>query len=331
MNYIGQQKAEELYSELLGSDEEFLESLKLDAEKAGQGIKTDIRLHSVDNNGTHTPFDLYIPKYAITGVVARTGGGKTTLLTNLAVRMTMSGASGLYVTLEEPAFAITAKMLASYSAYKNQSYSMNAITTGEAIKTIAGKSVVEDMAGFKKDVLRLCRPIDANKLIDKEHLESPTLLYQPQYIADIIAYVNAGMGENNLDFVLIDFGQLLETVGANNDNSYQRMKAVMMALKNLAGTGIAVVIGAQMKREVASEWVFDWQPEAIRDGSDLEQACSMIIAIGRDQKQKDIDQRDVIRLLKNRNGRKRVGGMTTIDFEHNFIPTLTEQPTEKAL
>ena len=44
MNYIGQQKAEELYSELLGSDEEFLESLKSDAEKAGQGIKTDIHL-----------------------------------------------------------------------------------------------------------------------------------------------------------------------------------------------------------------------------------------------------------------------------------------------
>ena len=67
----GQQKAaEELYdSELLScSDEEFLESLKSDAEKAGQGIKTDIRLHSVDNDMERTrPFDLYIPKYAITG------------------------------------------------------------------------------------------------------------------------------------------------------------------------------------------------------------------------------------------------------------------------
>ena len=86
-----------------------------------------------------------------------------------------------------------------------------------------------------------------------------------------------------------------------------------------------------MKRETAAKWIFDWEPEDIRDGSDLEQACSMIIAVGRDQKQKDIDQRDVIRLLKNRNGRKRVGGMLTIDFEHNYIPTLTEQPTEKAL
>ena len=330
MNYIGQDAAANLYDELLIDDDAFLDSLKADAHKAGQGIKTDIQLHSVDSNGNHSPFNLYIPKYAITAVVARTGGGKTTLLTNLASRMTVNGASGLYVTLEETAFAITAKMLAAYSRYKHREASMSAISTKDAIKAIAQKIQCKDMEGFKTDVLRKCRPIDANKLFDKEHLDSATLLYQPQYISDIISYVNASL-DKNLDFVLIDFGQLLETTTADNSNSYQRMKAVMMALKNLAGTGIAVVIGGQMKREVASEWIFDWQPEAIRDGSDLEQACSMIIAIGRDQKQKDIDQRDVIRLLKNRNGRKRVGGMTTIDFEHNYIPTLTEQPTEKSL
>ena len=147
----------------------------------------------------------------------------------------------------------------------------------------------------------------------------------------IIAYVNAGMDGKPLDYVIIDFGQLMEVSGADNNSSYQRIKAVMQALKNLAGTGIAVIIGGQMKREVAAKWIFDWDPEDIRDGSDLEQACSMIVAVGRDTKQKDIDQRDVIRILKNRNGRKRVGGMTTIDFEHNYIPTLTEQPTEKSL
>ena len=328
-NYIGQKAAAELYEELLVDDDAFLESLKADAEKAGQGIKTDIRLHSVDNDGNHSPFDLYIPKYAITAVVARTGGGKTTMMTNLATRMTMAGATGLYVTLEEPAFAITSKMLAAHSTYKNQKYTGQAITTAEAIKTIAGKDNHQDVNSFKSDVLRRCRPIDANKLFDKEHIASATLLYQPQYIADILDYVK-GDGKP-LDFVIIDFGQLMEVAGAENSNSYQRIKAVMMALKNLAGTGIAVIIGGQMKRETAAKWIFDWEPEDIRDGSDLEQACSMIIAVGRDTKQKDIDQRDVIRLLKNRNGRKRAGGMLTIDFEHNYIPTLTEQPTEKAL
>ena len=331
MKYIGQEAAADLYDELLVEDDLFLESLKADAEKAGQGIKTDIRLWSVDNDGNHDTFDLYIPKYAITAVVARTGGGKTTMMTNLSTRLTLAGAPGLYVTLEEPAFAITAKMLASYSAYKNRSHSLTALKTGDAIKAIAGKSNPDDLKGFKSEVLRRCRPIDANKLIDKKNIASATLLYQPQYVADIIDYCNSSLGEQKLQFVIVDFGQLMEVSGADNNSSYQRIKAVMMALKNLAGTGIAVIIGGQMKREVAAKWIFDWEPEDIRDGSDLEQACSMIIAVGRDTKQKDIDQRDVIRLLKNRNGRKRVGGMLTVDFEHNYIPTLTEQPSEKAL
>lgn len=329
-NYIGQDAAEDLYSELLCDEKEFLESLKADAEKAGQGIKTDIQLHSVDNDGNFSPFELYINKFSVTALVARTGGGKTTLATNLASRMSVMGNTGLYVTLEEPAFAITAKMFAAYSMYKNKNHSSMGITTSDAMKVIAGKMPHPDLEGFRQEVLNRCRPVDANKLIDKGNLASPNLLYQPQYIADIIAFCNA-KAQQDLDFVCIDFGQLLQIEGIDNSNSFNRIKQVMMLLKQLAGTGIAVIIGAQMQRGIYSEWIYDWEPEQVKEGGDLEQACSMMIAIGRDTKQKDIDQRDVIRLLKNRNGRKRVGGMLTIDFEHNYISTLTEQPTEKAL
>lgn len=319
-----------LYSELLCDDDVFMESLKDDAHKAGQGIKTDIRLWSVGKGDELDPFNLYIPKYAITAVVARTGGGKTSLMTNLAVRLTKTGASGIFVTLEEPAFHITAKMFASYSAYIGPR--SGAVTTGEALKAVAGKSNPPILADFKREVLRLCRPIDANKMIDKDNVESAMLLYQPQYVADIISYVNASLPiDKPLDFVIIDFGQLMESKNADNSKSNLRIKAIMQALKQLSGTGIAVIIGGQMLREVHGVWVFDWEPEQIRDGSDFEQACSMIIAVGRDTKQKDIEQRDVVRLLKNRYGRKRVGGMMDIDFEYNFIPTLTAKPTEKSL
>ena len=328
-NYIGQKAAAELYENLLCSEDEFLAGLKANAARAGQGLKTDIQLWSVDNDGNHKPFDLYIPRWAITGVVSRTGGGKTTTLVSLAVRLTMDGKTGLYVTLEEPDYAITAKMLASYSAYTNQGYSANKITTGEAMKIIAGKRGYDDMAGFQKNVLGRCRPIDANKHIDGSNLASPNLLYQPQYIADIIDYVK-GDGKP-LDFVICDFAQLLEVEGSDTNNSHNRVKAVMRVLKALSGTGIAVIIGAQLQRAVFSEWIFDYEAEHCLGGADMEQSTNLLICCGRDTKQKDIDQRDVIRLLKNRNGKKRCGGMTTFDWEHCFIPTLTEQPTEKSL
>ena len=326
---IDRHAASEMYEELLCDDATFLEGLKADADRAGQGLKTDIQLWSVDNDGNHKEFPLYLPRWAISIVCGRTGGGKTTMLVNLGVRLSMQGYGGLYVTLEEPAFAITAKMLASYSAYTNKNHSSDAISVGDAIKVIAGKTQYKDMVGFQKNVLGMCRPIDANKHIDGSNLASPNLLYQPQYIADILAYAQ-GDGKP-LDYVIIDFGQLLEVEGSDLNNSHNRIKAVMKVLKQLAGTGIAVIIGAQMQRTIFSEWVFDYEAENLLSGADMEQSANIIICCGRDTKQKDIDQRDVIRLLKNRNGKKRCGGMTTFNFENCYIPTLTEQPTEKAL
>ena len=331
MSFISQDDREHLYSEMLGTTDDFLESLKADAEKAGQGIKTDIRLWQKDHDGNVEPYDLYIPLFGITSVVARTGGGKTAFLTNLATRMSLAGGNGLYVTLEEPAFAITAKMLAAYSGYKHQSHSMEAMSTSDAIKTVAGKLVSKDMEGFKREVLTRCRPLDANKLINNsKDVVKASLLYQPQYIQDIMDYVNA-CGGDPITYIIIDFGQLLEIDGIDNSNSFNRIKKVMMALKNMAAAGIAVIIGMQMKRDVAAKWVWDFECEDVKEGGDAEQASSLMIAVGRDNKQEDIDQFDVIRILKNRYGPKRVGGALTINFKGNFIPTLTEQPTEKAL
>ena len=331
MNMISQDARVELYSELLGTNEEFLEGLKSDAEKAGQGIKADIRLWQKDHEGNVEPYDLYIPKYGITSVVARTGGGKTAMLTNLAVRLSMNGGTGMYVTLEEPAFAITAKMLASYSGYKNQNHSMQALSTSEAIKVIAGKTISKEMPGFEREVLNKCRPIDANKLISRKDIASSNLLYQPQYIQDLMDYVNSDERGEKISFIIVDFGQLLEVAGIDNSNTFNKIKKVMQALKNMAGTGIAVIIGMQMKREVSAKWIWDFECEDVKEGGDAEQATSLMVCIGRDNKQPDIDQFDVIRILKNRYGPKRVGGACTINFKGNYIPTLTEQPTEKAL
>jgi len=315
-----------LYDQLLCPEDDFLDGLKEDAFKAGLGIKTGITLTSRDAEGGFHDFPLYVPKYAVTGICARTGGGKTTLMTNLAVRMSMSDAFGLFVTLEEPAFSITAKMLAAYSSWKNPNHSLEGLTNSEALKVIAQKATHKDLEGFRKAVLSRCRTVDANGLADREDIESATVLYNPQYITDLINYRDS-RSSRKLDYVLIDFGQLLES-SVDNSNSYQRMKGVMMALKNLAGSGVAVVAGFQMKREVIGFNIWDWEPEQIRDGSDAEQACSMLIAVGRDtDKDYQGDERDVIRLMKNRNGAKRVGGRMIIDFARNAVPSMTSQPT----
>lgn len=328
MNIEQQQDAlKALYDTLLEHETPYLESLKGDALRAREGIATGIVLKSKNARGETTDFDLRIPKHAITLMCARTGGGKTTTMCDLAVRMVERGATGFYITLEEPAHAINAKLMASYSAKKNPNHSMMAATVRDGVDSIAGVKVHPDFDGFKTDVLRGVRVIDGNKSVDLNHVETPSIMYQPQYVADLIAVRNA-QSKKPLDFVVIDFGQLMETMDADNSQSYQRIKAVMQAMKNLCGQlGLGVIMGAQMQRSCHAVSIWDWEPEMIRDGSDMEQAASLIMAIGRDKEYPDKEHDMVMRFLKNRNGPQRVAGMFAIDYARCNVPSIGLEPT----
>ena len=321
-------KMKALYDQLLEHDNAHLARMREDAQRAGQGIKTGITLHSRAADGSTSEMDLWVPKYAITMFCARTGGGKTTWAANLAVRMVQNGAQGMFITLEEPGYAIRSKLMACYSRIKSPNASMAALTSWEALKVIAGKEQYADEVQFNKEVMRNIRIVDANTAVDLEHVESPTLMYQPQFIADLIKYRNA-KADKPLDFVMIDFGQLMESAEADNSSSYMRMKSVMQALKNLSGAlGIAVIVGAQLQRSCAAISIWDWEPEMIRDGSDMEQAASLVIAIGQDKEYPDAEWNMATRLLKNRNGPKRVAGMFNIEFDKCYIPNRGRVPND---
>lgn len=324
MNFQDTEKEEKalkgLYDNLLQDTSEHLKSIEADARKARQGIRTRLILQSKTAKGDVSDFELWVPRHAITLVCARTGGGKTTFMADMSRRLVDSGAKGFFVTLEEPAHAIYAKLLASFSMSKHVNHSMESVTVHEAQEAIAGVSKCNDMDGFKKHIVNALRVVDANKSVDLEHIETPSVMYQPQFIADLIKYRNI-KSTKPLDFVVIDFGQLMETMDADNSSSYLRLKAVMQAMKNLCGQlGIAVIMGAQLQRACAGVSVWDWEPEMIRDGSDIEQAASLIIAIGRDKEYHDKERDMAVRFLKNRNGPQRVAGMFNINFPHCHIP-----------
>jgi len=319
---------ESLYELLLEPVDKHLERMKADALRAGEGIDTGFSLHNRSAAGDISDFNLRIPKFAITMVCARTGGGKTTILSNLALRMSEAGANGLFITLEEPGYAIRAKLLSGYSRSINLNHSLMASTVWQATKAIAGHGKCAEMDKFNRKVMRHVRIVDANTLVDETKIISPTVMYDPQFVADLIAYRNS-KSRKALDFVIIDFGQLMESDGIDNSSSYQRMKAVMQGMKNLAGgLGIAVVMGVQLQRSCASVSIWDWEPEMIRDGSDMEQAASLILAIGQDKKFHDPECNMVLRFLKNRNGPKRVAGMFKIEWEYCYIPLTGLKPTD---
>lgn len=308
----------ELYDSFLESNADLEERHKVAAQKAGRGIKTGIHLFNVKADNTKHLWELRIPKEAITLVCALTGGGKTSLLTNLAVRMSMEGAAGIYLTLEEPGYQIRAKMLACFSKTQNLNFSSEQTTVWQATQAIAGKRDCKDMKEFNQKIISRCRIVDANTNFGK-NITDPTIIYDPQYLADLIAYLKHKT-KRELDYVIIDFTQLMVSSQVDNSNVYIKMKAIVQALKNIAGEGLSVIGGAQMHRSCAKEKIWAWNCESIRDGSDLEQGAALILAQGMDWDYPDSEYQTVIRVMKNRYGPKRCGAHFGIDYEHGYIP-----------
>lgn len=310
-----------LYDDLLCHENDYLGRLRDGALKAREGLDTGIILHAKHADDQTAEIEVRIPKYAITVIGARTGGGKTATMVNLSTRLAMAGKTGMYVTLEEPAFAINARMMSCHSARSRSQYSSEWMNYVDCLSVLSGNREYAGLGAYRKDVLRHCRVIDANGEVG-ENIEKPSVLYYPQHIAELIEYRNL-RSESPLDFVMIDFGQLLESI-EGYENSNQRIRAVMQALKNLAGTGLSIIIGAQMKRECYGLKIWDWEPELLRDGSDMEQAANLIIFVGKD---KD-SGRMALRYGKNRNGPQRVAGLFDIDFAHSNIPNKGSDPDE---
>ena len=329
---IDQDARRKLYEHLLAPDAERKIEIQKAALNAGKGIKTGIILNHRNVRGEVSDYELTIPKYKVTLLVARTGGGKTTYLVNIIRRMAMQKANGFLITLEEPEHDLRAKLLACYSRELNINYQYNAITVDRAVQLLAGfvptEQEITEVTAFEKDIIARCRIIDANQAFDIDKVAQPTIMYDPQFIADIIKFRNVGK-KHPLDYVVVDFGQLMESEDTDNANSYQRMKAVMQACKNMAGgLGIAVIAGAQMHRQVAKLPIWEWEPEHIRDGSDMEQAASLILATGRDKEYHDEEYQMAARIMKNRGGPTTVAGMFKIDWENCYVPDRGLEPSD---
>lgn len=315
-----QERVRLLYENLLEGPKPYLDTLREDAKRAADGLDTGLVMPTKNAKGECFDLPLKIPKHAITVVAGRTGGGKTTLMSNLAARLAMRKYNGFYLTLEEAAFQINARLMAAFSSLDKPNYSMEWLRFHEAVKVIAGKEEWDGFEKFNDIILSHCRVVDANKSVDLKKVYTPSILYEPQYLADIIGYRNQKCSKP-LDFVFVDYVQLMQPNDrTGHERGYERVHAVMQALKNLCGQlGIAVILGAQLNRSVVGESVYDWEPESLREGADIEHSTTLMIGIGRDKTSDDPERQTVIRFMKNRFGSDRAGGLFRVNFASNAI------------
>lgn len=240
------------------------------------------------NNETQT--DLYFR--GLTVVAARTAGGKTFTLANIAAKaLEQENIHVLFITLEEPEDSIFLRILGAHIV----------VSGGRAVK-----------------IVELSRQMDnANEEFNETYSDSLSVFTQRLRIADLrtiptLDRVNVATeimqrfvdtyGARN-SVICLDYIQLLRP--ENKAGDWRDFKDVMSELKKIYASGVCIFAGAQLNREAAryttedsSREFLSTRCEQLREAADIEQAAEMIIFCKYD----DAARKMNYRVLKNRRG-----------------------------
>ena len=189
-------------------------------------------------------------------LAARPGIGKTTLALNWALRMSRRGKRGALFSLEMARGEVTGKLLT-------------------------------DAAGMS---LRKLNPNDSD-IMARFHRAKAGLDKLPLCIDDraqitayeIAAKVDRETAKHGLDYVIIDYLQLISSPqGSNNKNEAVRVGEISRALKLLAkDRDIPVIVLSQLNREIEKRQTGRPQLSDLRDSGALEQDADMVMFIHR--------------------------------------------------
>ena len=243
------------------------------------GIKTGYR--GIDNilNGFHGS-DLMI-------LAARPAVGKTSLAMNLVTNIALSGKACAVFSLEMSKEQLVQRMLCSVSGVSMSAAMKGKMQRSEWLRIAKAKELLANTRIF----------IDESSVITPE---------------EILSKCRRIKRKNGLDFVMIDYIQLMESKSKRkDDNRQQQVSEISRNLKILAKElNVPVLALSQLSRAVESE---KRRPQLsdLRESGAIEQDADIVMFIHRpdkDAKQKDIDEQKIqpnvaeLLIAKHRNG-----------------------------
>lgn len=291
--------------------------------KADRGRGLDIGWGFYDDNGEGAPLICQ----ALTLIGARTSGGKTLTLANIAARviLTRPDAHVLFLTLEEAHESVFYRILSAYLAQAGQVPEAIGIKAIEqAIDTGGGSLGAPHSAGGRAAWDAIVAGIDAlsSRLLIADLIALPEAEKAGRAAALIEAFVGRYGAENAV--ICLDYIQLLrpDKQGAGD---YRDFKRVMDVIKGLTRKKIAIFAGAQFNREAAkgtkdaandpkTEFESAYA-EQLREAGDLEQGAEIVLYCRADKEERYMNYK----VLKNRRGRRGVTMSMPVDFSRGFL------------
>lgn len=298
---------------------ELLDRLKpMTAERArelatmrGEGIELGWTFYTVQGQAVS------LKCQALTLIGARTGGGKTLTLANIAARVLEKYPQKhvLFISLEESEESAYFRTLAAYlggrlpHSITVEDIETSVMSGGASLHPYYTEAYNKILAGMDELETRLLTA-DLINLEEVERADATAAL--------ITAFCDKYGKENAV--ICLDYIQLVKPE-AEAQGNYRDFKNVVEIIKTLTRQKVVIFAGAQFNREGARSQVdaatefFTEIPEHLREAADLEQAAEIVIYAKIDGD----NYRMNFRVLKNRRGVREITNSMPAQLERGFL------------
>ncbi|MEJ6002671.1 replicative DNA helicase [Paucibacter soli] len=222
-------------------------------------------------------------------VAARPAVGKTALVMSLGLGTAAAGTHVLMASMEMKAKELSKRALAIVSGVDSHAIRMGALSEEDWEAIVAGGEELSEL------------PFNV--------VDMPSVT-----LTALSALARRLHREGKCDLIIVDYLQLMETVGGKHTNREQEVAAISRGLKKLAmQLGIPVIALSQLNRAVENRAVQRPQMSDLRESGAIEQDADVIIFIHRED-----DQAELI-VEKQREGPTGVVRMGYIQKNTKFV------------
>ena len=252
------------------------------------------KAHNTENSRilTNTPLDhfLFFEKKEVNTIIAETGLGKTAFTLDLALRLTNNGYKGIFFSCEMDLVKLGHRIIANQLQVP--------------LTLVQNKRTYEKMLE-REDIKKEIRKIEERKNLK---------LYNGTFtINKIESYIKKFKLTQDIDFIVIDYLQLLHLDEKGGGTTYERTSEISKSLKRIARDyNICVFCISQLSRayqerreRLKKGEKFYLSVTDIKDSSQVEMDASIIIGLVAQSIEKDeLGEKKLVNLqiLKNRLG-----------------------------
>lgn len=217
-----------------------------------------------------------IPTGALTYICAPTSHGKSRLLQNLALSFSLNRREGsvIYISLEEDADAVVERLInIQANTQLNRAANNNSRTIreyyGEGIDFVAKEAKPKLDAAYKI--------IEGLLTSGRLRLLSRRENRDIGYIEELSGFIKYAVEQERVQAVFIDYVQELYSKRAKGGRKEELMDICNTLMEISVGTGLPIVLAAQLNREAASP--LDMSVQNIADASNIEHSANCVLLL----------------------------------------------------